>query len=93
MKSTRVLTLLLALALLVGAAPPARTAEPLNRLNDADATERPAFDFASLGLTLRLGSPPRLPRVLAVEYSRWQDKLGTGRTGPSVVSVLLQRPQ
>ena len=45
MKPIRVLTLLLALALLVGAAPPARTAEPLNTLNDADATERPAFDF------------------------------------------------
>ena len=50
MKPIRVLTLLLALALLVGAAPPARTAEPLNRLNDADATERPVFEFASLGL-------------------------------------------
>jgi len=45
MKPIRVLTLLLALALLVGAAPPARTAEPLNGLNDADATERPAFEF------------------------------------------------
>jgi len=50
MQPIRVLTLLLALALLVGAAPPARTAEPLNTLNDADATERPAFDFAPLGL-------------------------------------------
>ncbi len=52
MKPIRVLTLLLALALLVGAAPPARTAESLNRLNDADATERLSFDFASLGHAL-----------------------------------------
>ncbi len=52
MKPIRVLTLLLALALLVGAAPPARTAEPLSALNDADATERPAFDYASLGHAL-----------------------------------------
>ena len=41
MKPIRVLTLLLALALLVGAAPSARTAEPLNALNDIDATEHP----------------------------------------------------
>ena len=43
MKPIRVLTLLLALALLVGAAPPARTAEPLNTLNDVDATEHLLF--------------------------------------------------
>jgi len=52
MKPIRVLTLLLALALLVGTAPPTRTAEPLNRLNDADATERPPFGFVSLGHAL-----------------------------------------
>ena len=46
MKPIRMLILLLALALLVGAAPPARSVEPLNTLNGTDATERPAFDFA-----------------------------------------------
>ena len=82
MKPIRVLTLLLALALLVGAAPPARTAEPLNVLNDADATERPPFDFASLGLALRLGSG---------QARDGQDRLLSGFSG-SLASSVIQSP-